>query len=884
MKRLPFKIMIVTTILFGIMAGCSTQKNTPVTRFYHNLTAKYNVLFNGTDSYNKGLNKMEETYTYDYSEVLPVFLYGDPDIAKAISSDMDRTIKKCSKLISLHSITVKPKVKNTKNLSTGEREFFNKKEFNNFVDDAYLLMGKAHFHKHDFGMATETFRLVLNDFKNEPVVDETQLWLARTYNETRQFKSSEEILNLLSHKDDFPKELAADLYATYADFYLKQNNFKPAIESLEKTLGFKLSKNNKTRYSFILAQLYEKTGNLKKATDLYGQVIRMNPPYTMAFNARINRALTYQQGFGSAGEIEQELLKMLKDDKNLDYRDQIYYALGDLAAKEGNRGKAIEQYKMSVLYNTKNTDQKVRSFLTLADIYYNLPDYVNAQAYYDSTVTLLDPSYKDYELISAKSANLTRLVTEINTFTLEDSVQRLALLGEQELLAFIDNIIEDVRKQEEIERQKDKDRLLNEQFGREMTDQNYLPQTDQTAQARWYFYNDATKNMGYKEFKLKWGNRKLEDHWQRQNKSMAAFASGTENGDTEAEESVQEKQLSNKTREYYLRNVPRNDSMMQASHKRTENALYNMGVIYKNELKDNYKAKESFRELLKRYPVSEHKLATYYNLYSMAKEEGDQPVMYSYQQKIIAEFPESVYAKILTNPDYLKEIEAEERQIIRHYEETYDLFRMGNYPEVITRATYALSNYPADPLIPQFDYLRVLSLGKTTDAKTFREALNEIVTKYPATEVSEASQNIIAYMNKEHPELLEEEEKVKAEQLYQVDENAEHMVAFIVNKKSNNNQLIFNLINFNLDNFDTENLNIETVEINPQQNLVLIKLFRDKKEAFQYIERVRTDEKVLRDYDNPSVETVSISAGNLRILLEDKSPARYLKFYTEHYK
>ena len=882
MKRYPSKIVVFIAFLLVIISACSTQKNTPVTRFYHDLTSRYNVLFNGTESYNKGIRKMEETYNYDFSEVLPVFLYGDPDIAKSISSDMDRTIKKTSKLISLHSITVKPKVKNTKNLSPKQREFFNKKEFNSFVDDAYLLMGKAHFHKHDFGLATETFQMLMNDFRNEPVINETQLWLARTHIETGQFKSAEEVLNFLTYKEDFPKELAADLHATWADYYLKQNNFKSAIGSLEKTLGYRISKNNRIRYTFILAQLNEKTGNLKKATDLYGQVIRMNPPYTMAFNARINRALTYQQGFGKAEEIEQELVKMLKDDKNLDYRDQIYYAMGDLAAKEGNRQKAIEQYKKSVLYNTHNTDQKARSYLTLADLYYSLPDYVNAQAYYDSTITLIDNAFKDYDLIYAKSTNLTRLVAEINTFTLEDSVQRLAKLSDQELLSFIDNLIDEVRKQEEIERQKERDRLMNEQFGQEILDQRYLSQTSNTAPAKWYFYNDATKNMGYKEFKLRWGNRKLEDHWQRQNKAIAAFASVAENGAAETETTVQEKQLSNKTREYYLQHVPRNDSMLQASHKRTEDALYNMGQLYKNELKDNLKAKESFHELIKRYPFTEYRLSVYYNLYSMAKEENDLATMNNYQQKIITEFPESIYAKIMTNPNYLKEIEAEEKRISQHYEETYDLYHAGHYPEVITRATYAITNYPDDPLIPQYDYLRVLSLGRTTEPKTFREALNEIITKYPQTEVSKASQNIIAYMNKEHPELLEEEEKEKAEQLYLADENAVHMVVCVVSKKSNNNQLVFNLINFNLDHFDSDNLTIETVEINPQQNLLLVKSFPNKEKAHEYIEQIKTDEKVLRDYDNPSVNIVSISEGNLKILLEDKSPDRYLKFYTEH--
>ncbi|MBN1416318.1 MAG: tetratricopeptide repeat protein [Bacteroidales bacterium] len=883
MKSLKTTIFVALLIVLVTFAGCSTQKNTPVTRFYHNLTSKYNVLFNGTESYNKGIKKMEETFEDDYSEVLPVFIYSDPKVAQAIGSDMDRTIKKTSKLISLHSITVKPKVKSTKNLSAKEREFFNKKEFNSFVDNAYLLMGKAHFHKHEFGLATETFRLILNDFKNEPVVDETQLWLARTYNETGQYKSAEEILNLLAHKDAFPVKLLAPLYATYADYHLKQNDFNPAIKYLEKTLALKIKKNNKIRYTFILAQLYQKSGDLKKATDLYGQVIRMNPPYTMAFNARINRALTYQEGFGSAGEIEQELLKMLKDDKNLDYRDQIYYALGDLAAKEGNRQKAIEQYKKSIQYSTQNTDQKARSYLTLADLFYYLPDYINAKVYYDSAVALLEPTYKNYDLINSKSANLTRLVNEVITFTLEDSVQRLATLSEQDLLAFIDQIIENVRKEEDLNRQKEQERLLNEQFGRGMVDQGILSQVDQTTSARWYFYNDAAKNLGYKEFKLKWGNRKLEDHWQRQNKAMAVFTSGTENGETEPGEVVQDKQLSNKTREYYLQHVPRNDSMMQASHKRAENALYNMGIIYKNELKDYDKAKESFKELLKRYPLSEHRLSAYYNLYIMAREESDQALMYSYQQKIVAEFPESAYAKILNNPNYLKEIESEEKKIIRQYEETYDLFKMGNYPAVITRASDAMESYPEDPLIPQFDYLRVLALGKTSDTKAFRSKLNDIVEKYPGTEVSDASQNILAYMNKEHPELLEEEEKIIAEKLYEYIENTRHNVAFVTSKKSNNNQLTFNIINFNLDNFDAENLRIETVEINAMQSLLLIKSFRSKTESVDYLNLIRSDEKVLRDYDDPSVQIMTISDENLRILLEDKSTDRYLKFYLEHY-
>jgi outer membrane protein assembly factor BamD (BamD/ComL family) len=309
-----------------------------------------------------------------------------------------------------------------------------------------------------------------------------------------------------------------------------------------------------------------------------------------------------------------------------------------------------------------------------------------------------------------------------------------------------------------------------------------------------------------------------------------------------------------------------------------------MGLIYKNDLKDNSKAKESFNELLKRYPMSEFRLPVYYNLYKIYKEEGDQANMNLYKNKIVSEFPETVYAKVLTNPDYLKEVEAEEKKIIRQYEECYDLFTMGNYPEVIIQATQALKDNPDDPLVPQFDYLRALSVGKTYDTKTFRDTLNRIVSSYPGTDVHDAAMNIIAYMNKEHPEMLEEEEKVKAENLYQYKEDTEHMVVLILNKKSNNNQLTFNILNFNLDNFDTENLKIETVDINPLQSLFLVKSFPNKMDAALYVDKIRSDEKVFRDYDNPALEIVTISSENLKILLEDKLPDRYLKFYQERYK
>jgi tetratricopeptide (TPR) repeat protein len=370
--------------------GCSVQKNTGLSRTFHQMTARFNILFNGTQSFKKGQEKIDKDFHDDFADVLPIFPFTSKDASALASSDMDRAIKKCEKLINMHSITVKPKVKNSKTLSPSEREFFNKKEYNGYVDDAYLLMGKSHFYKQEYTEASELFHHILNDFKGESVIPEAQIWLTRVSVRTLQYKDAYEILNPLQNNAEFPKTLLNELYPSLAEYYLSQKDYKQAITFLEKSVPVEKKKKIRTRYLFILAQLCEKTGDLKQASVYYSQVIKLNPVYDMAFNARINRALAFQQGFSNSSEIENELLKMLRDDKNLEYMDQIYYALGNLAAKEGNNTKAVDYYRKSIQSNVNNQQQKTRSFLTLANLYYSFPDYPNAQMYYDSALVRLN--------------------------------------------------------------------------------------------------------------------------------------------------------------------------------------------------------------------------------------------------------------------------------------------------------------------------------------------------------------------------------------------------------------------------------------------------------------------------------------------------------------
>lgn len=844
------------------------------------------MLFNGKESFNDGIEKIEKDFKDDYSQLLPVFKYSNKEVVSIAGAEMDRTIKKCSKLITLHSITAKPKVNENKTLSPSERAFFSKKEYNRYVDDAYLLMGKAHFYKHEYIQASDIFKKVINDFKGQPVVFDAQIWQARISIETGQFIAASDILASLKNNAEFPERLFPELYTTHADFYLKQKDFPKSIENLQKAIELEKRKKTKTRYFFILAQLYEKTGDLKLASEAYAAVIKMNPSYEMAFNAHINRALAYEQGFGQAADIESELNKMLHDDKNIEYNDQIYFALGNLAIKEGNKDKALEYYKKSLEANTGNERQQIRSYLTIADIYYNIPDYSNAQAFYDSVLTKIDADYPGYNSLFTKSRSLTRLVEAINTVQFSDSVLFLASLPQAELNARIDEMISDERQRQEDEKQKEYNARLDQQFNQEISDNVSRQATGSSNTSKWYFYNEAAKTQGYREFKLKWGNRRLEDHWQRSSKAVTTFMAGTTEEDVQGtpEQKATETSFDKLSRQYYVVNIPFSDSAKNARLNQIEASLYTMALIYKDELKDYGKANEGFKELIRRFPNSSNALAAYFNLYTIAREQNNQAMTDYYRNIIASNFPNSTYAKVLTDPNYFRELERQDQLVQEYYKQTYNFYTEGNLNEVIYRSKEAENQYKNHSLIPKFQYLRILALGKTLPQSVFRDSLITISNRYPDTDIAADAQNIVDYMDQEHPEMKEAQEVKISRELYIPQNQAKHRFVFALSKKISTNQLVFNIINFNLDRYDSLNLIVDVIGINADQNLISVKTFLNSRQAQQYLSEIVASDEIHKDLPEITLTPFIISEENLNTLLDDKSVTRYLKFYTENYK
>lgn len=827
------------------------------------------------------MRTVDESFRDDYSRVLPVFKYGDPDVASSISGEMDIAIRKSSKMIAFHSIKAKPKTKKGKKLTAQQKEFFNKNEYNKWVDDGYLLVGKSHVYRQDYPNAIQTFNFIIREFPKEPAQYEAKIWLARTYSQTKEYNDAENIITTLASDKKFPKKFKLDLHTTTADFYIKQEKYLPAIKSLESALELVHRKKDKLRYMFILAQLYQLTKQPEKAAALYEKVIRKNPPYEMTFNAQINLAGSISSDPKNNREVRRKLQKMMRNNKNVDFLDQIYYALGNIELNEGNRQSAIENYIESVKYSTKNNDQKALTCLTLANMFYNDKDYVPAQAYYDSTLLYIDQDYPGIELIQSKAKSLNRLVENLNTISREDSLQRIAMLPEASRINIIDQIISDVRNDEAQAQMAESQRLQD--YYNNQSRQN-LVGVDKGS-AKWYFYNPISIAQGMKDFQLRFGKRRLEDNWRRRNKSLNsgnepdAMAMAEEN-----QEKNKNKKTDNKSREFYLQNLPLTDSAMKVSKKRVVESYYNAGGVYHTDLNDIPQAIAIYEKMINRLPENEYVQSVYYQLYSMYKEINNESKAYYYRNLIITKYPESNFAKVMSDPEFYKQILEKEKEAERFYEVTYNAYNSGDYQQVIANEQVAQNRYKNNPVLPKFALLRAFAIGKTSDKMVFRNELNQLIANYPANEVSTQAKEIIVFMNTYQPETKQLEEIKVAEEIYVRGDSVNVYVALVIERSEDINQLVFDMINFNLDNFSNDKLELGNENLGKNLKIIAVKTFPNVAKALAYYKAISEKPEVLKNVKNPTKQLFVINQENYRTLLKQESADSYLQFFNLHFK
>jgi tetratricopeptide (TPR) repeat protein len=864
-----------------MIAGCSAEKNTGTTRFFHGLTSRYNIYFNGNESFKAGVKKLETSYTEDYSGLLKIFEYSDPASLSVCAADMERAVQKASKVISLKSITAKPETKDNSLPSEKDEEFMNRKEYNEWVDDSYLLMGKARVYKGDFELAKATFSYNLTSSVDKEILTESTIWLARVYNETGNYNESFRILNELT-PESMLSEQKALFYTTLSDLFMKQKRYEEAIDPLEKSLNYVSGKRAQYRLTYLLAQLYERKGDGNRATGYYKDVIKMNPPYDVEFNARISIAGIFDQNSDNPESIKKELIKMLKDSKNKEFLDQVYYALGNIYLKEGDEKEAIYNFKESAAANKGNRNQQAKTFLALADHYFGIPDYVNSGKYYDSAVFIIDAKYPDYQTIRAISRSLNELISRIEIIQREDSLQKVAKMNPEERNKLISGIIEQVNRDQQNQTGQNRNAdmyNMGQYYENERRFQNNIEQ-----EGRWYFYNQAALAFGRTEFRRRWGDRKLEDNWRRLNK--ARVASGQQIVEqpeiNQAGKDTVNPVADKKGAEYYLRDLPLNDSLIAISNGKIAQALLESGKIYHENFHDNAKALESFTGIQERFPGSPIEPENLYNIYMVYTEDGD-PKASTYKQRLIEKYPDNDFTRIITDPDYYRKKQESQKEAEKFYESAYRAYTEENFIGAISICDTSLVRFPKHDLTPKFMLLRSFAFAHTSDERTFKEELGKIVKLWPDTPESNRAQEIIAYLNKEIPQLQVEEDKQIAKEIYSDEKESPHSFILVIkNPQFNINQATFDVISYNIDNYTNNNYRTQASLVDDKYIMLTVSGFQKLQDAMDYYNSFKT-EIIVRNPSRSQMITFIIGKSNLEALIKDKNPDRYMIFFTEKY-
>jgi tetratricopeptide (TPR) repeat protein len=870
--------------LLGLLlfpTNCSVEKNTPSSRFYHSLTSRYNIFFNGSESFKSGVSKVIKGYTDDYAELLRVFEYSDPTSPARCSSDMERAIQKASKLISLKSMTAKPEIKDKTKISEQDQALLDRKEYNQWVDDSYLLIGKARFYKQEYNAAGPVFEYCIKEANDPEIKKEASIWLSRIYCESGKYDEGFRILNEMDFKNESSGSLKSMYYTTLADLFIKQKKYTEAADPLSKAIKLVSGKRAKYRFTYLLAQINERAGNSERAIALYREVTKMNPPYDVEFNARINIAGVFDVNTGNPKEIRKELNRMLRDSKNKDFLDQIYFALGNLSMKEVNEKEALDFFRKSASSKSSNQNQKGRTYLALADYYYKKPDFIKAAKYYDSTSYFIDQKNPDYQLIKTKSQNLNAVVSPLEIILREDSLQKVAAMTEPERNNLISSIIQKITKAESEGKTTNYSDMYNigQYYENERRFQNNIEQ-----EGKWYFYNQAALTFGRTEFRRRWGDRKLEDNWRNANKNRINTSQAENGSDEKAQTKTDTTRaaLDYKSPQFYLKNLPLTDSLLAISNEKVANAYLNAGKAYSEKLSDQIKATESFEKLLSRYPSNELVPETLYNLYKTDKEINPSKAE-AYRQKLLANYPSTEFAKILSDPAYYSKMLEAMKMAEQLYEKAYNSYTSENFASAISICEEALKTYAKDPLAPKFMLLHAYCIARTGDERSFKEDLNKIVKGWPESSESVKAGEIIAYLNQKLPELKVEEDKKIASELYVQDTVSNQVFMLVIADPAFNiNLASFDMISYNIDNYTNKNFRTEGLLVDNKFITISVSGFKDYPEALGYYNSLNI-EKVIRNSTKSRMFSFIIGKDNLEKLNKDKNPERYLLFFSEHY-
>jgi len=878
-RKTPYLLALVA-VGFALIQGCTTKRDGRAYRIYHNTHAKFNGFFYASEALAEAEKKIKALYEPNWDEVLPLFLDTDSKSAQQVYPLMERAIEKSSKVVDKHTLTP----------SKRDRKYFKRPEMNKWIDDNYTVIGKAYYLKEDFAKSEEIFLYLARTVDTPDAQASAFSWLGRIYIRTNDPIKAKNMLAKAEQFGDVSREVAIHTKYVLAQYNIYQENFEDAVRHLEEAIELIKRKKDKARPLFILAQCLRETGDSERAIEVFNQVVDLRTPYELEFQAKIQQAMTYERSGGNSAPIVELLEDMLDDDKNTEYLDQVYYALGEVALEDRRREEGVDFLESSIYASIGNSRQLGKGYLRLADLHMEDLHYETAQAYYDSALIHMPADNKRMDEVESLASNLTDLVVNLRIIEEQDSLLELCELDEITLLRFIEGVWDDMAYD-----------LESQRIAHEEAQQAEITAAGTAGEGMFWPYNGVLRISGIQNFQEYWGDRPLEDHWRRINKISQVFSGdeevSSEEGDVEVLDPFDPETLP--TTEEMLSELPcEEDERAEALEKLAE-AYYLAGLDYREKLSDPENAIETWLEMFDRLDSSAfHPTATYqlYRTYLQRElEEGyENPYCETcsseyWASQIVGNYPGSEWALLIENPDYL-DAEEEEYEIERvEYEAFLSRYYNRDYQQTLLDINQVLLERPGNALECKYILLKTQCIGGLTsytgDRTPYYTALEGIIATCPETEQEEFAKALLRQLGVTLANSDTPEEQEKAPQsAFILTPLKKHYFAVLVPVSDGKGDYVkAQISDFNKEYFNTQNLRVTSNLLNRTHQIVLIKTFPNHSKGMDFHSVFTGNRELLIEVNSAGYTMFLISSKNYIELFKNKDIEGYTDFFNEHY-
>ena len=739
------KKTVLYLVLFAVLAACSAKKDTITSRNYHAFTSYFNILFNGEEAFDKGIQEINEGYKDDWFKQLPIepIVFDDRKMAIPILKKSGPGAR-----FSLNKKTeISEETKNERPFDRAEEKavkaiqkhgmHIDGLERNGQIDDAYLLLGKARYYSQRFVPALEAFNYVIANYPNASLIAETKIWRAKANIRMDNEELAIETMKLLLVvKDtlelDFSPEIKEQANTALAMAYIKSDSLQKAKKHLILATRTQRNREQAARNMFVLGQMYAKENKKDSAVVVFNQLTAFKEaPIKYKIHANIALAKnTFNDSL--ANDILNRLEELIDNRDNRPYLDQLYYQVAVLHEKNDSVGLAVSYYNKSLRAKTQEAQQKSFTYENLGNLYFKNSDYQLANNYYDSVLKVaLDTLDVRVRRVKRKSKNLASLIKFEEVVAVNDSIVRIASLSKTEQTAFFEKYIDNLKSADEEAAQLKLNQIAFGGKSSALTSSN---------KGKWYFYNSQSLGFGKTEFQKVWGNRKLEDNWRWSEK--ASF--GRKSKDPES--AVVKDTRYDLAR--YLATIPTSKEEIDSLKTYRNQALYELGLIYKEQFKNPQLAIQRLERVATLQPEKELVLPINWHLYKAYKGTGDVVKASFYENIILTVYSNTVFAQIIKNPEEKATTAVKVNEAANLYKEFYYLYNNGAYMETVDGINDILPKVADSKLMPKFELLKTFAIGKYLDKEAYKKALEFVAINYGNMDEGKKAKEILKQLAK----------------------------------------------------------------------------------------------------------------------------------------